>query len=159
LSFESLENRALMHGGALSGLTLPLPGSIPLIVPATYPIPALTSNAGAPVSLYLDFDGHTQASYGGWDDAQTPAFDLDGNPAAFNGAEFSRMREIWARVVEDFAPFDLSVTTVDPGTIPDDSTTVPARGDWSPICRRRLGIAAQRPGSRMACRCRSLARR
>lgn len=45
----------------------------------------------------------------------TPAFDMDGNPAAFSDAERARIQAIWERVSEDFRPFEVDVTTEDPG--------------------------------------------
>ena len=38
-------------------------------------IPALHSNPGAPAALYLDFDGHFEASWLGYSNITTPVFD------------------------------------------------------------------------------------
>ena len=81
----------------------------------------LHSRASAPRKIYLDFDGHTTSGtswrnvYNGSTTVVTPAFDLDGNPSAFSAAELERIQYIWQRVVEDYAPFDVDVTTQDPG--------------------------------------------
>jgi PKD repeat protein len=71
--------------------------------------------------IYLDFNGHTTSGTS-WNSAYTaganivtPAFDLDAAPASFSTAELDRIQLIWQRVVEDFAPFDVDVTTEDPG--------------------------------------------
>jgi Ca2+-binding RTX toxin-like protein len=115
---ERLEDRTVLDGRTF----LPLAGAIP----------ALNSNPGAPASLYLDFDGHFQdAFFGcedifgietcgdtwGWDhnNITTPAFDQDGDPTTFSNGELTAIRQIWERVEEDFAPFNVNVTTVDPG--------------------------------------------
>jgi hypothetical protein len=41
-------------------------------------------------------------------------FDLDGVPYTFSTAELQRIQAIWQRVAEDFAPFDVNVTTEAP---------------------------------------------
>jgi PKD repeat protein len=41
---------------------------------------------------------------------------LDGNASAFSAAEAAAMEEIWARVAEMYAPFNVNVTTRDPGS-------------------------------------------
>lgn len=79
----------------------------------------LQSRPGADKVIYLDFDGNTTQGTA-WNDANnptivTPAFDTDGNPSAFSNTELETIQAIWQRVAEDFAPFDVNVTTVDPG--------------------------------------------
>lgn len=80
---------------------------------------ALNSRPGARRVIYLDFNGHvTQGT--DWNDPDlpeivTPVFDLDGNPGAFSAAEHAAIQSIWRQVAEDFAPFDVNVTTADPG--------------------------------------------
>lgn len=44
----------------------------------------------------------------------SPAFDLDGVPSTFSSTELQRIQMIWKRVAEDFAPFDVDVTTEEP---------------------------------------------
>jgi hypothetical protein len=41
-------------------------------------------------------------------------YDTDDDPKSFSDSEVSNMAEIWERVTEDFAPFDVDVTTEDP---------------------------------------------
>jgi hypothetical protein len=82
----------------------------------------LHSNPGAEHTIFLDFDGHVTSGtnwnsvYNGGQDIVTPAFDFDGNVAAFSDAELQRIQYIWQRVAEDFMPFDVNVTTEDPGS-------------------------------------------
>ena len=71
--------------------------------------------------IYLDFNGHTTTSTY-WSDIKdgdgtfvTPAYDIDGNPASFSTNELERIQYIWQRVAEDYCPFDVDVTTEDPG--------------------------------------------
>ncbi|MBW2522017.1 MAG: PKD domain-containing protein, partial [Deltaproteobacteria bacterium] len=81
----------------------------------------LHSLKGAERVIYLDFDGHVTANtywnssfYGGADIVSLP-YDFNGNTASFSDAELSRIQNIWARVAEDFAMYDIDVTTEDPG--------------------------------------------
>jgi len=81
----------------------------------------LHSRPGAKLVIFLDFDGHTtsgtswNSSFTGGADIVTPAFDTDGNTTAFSTAEQTVIQNIWRRVAEDYAPFDVDVTTEDPG--------------------------------------------
>ena len=105
--------------------TDPLPqGGLPLIQGSAETSPApladtfkLHSKPGSSRILYLDFDGHVisgtawnQNNNGGLD-IVAPPFDTDGNPGVFSDAERIRIQEIWSRVAEDYAPFDVDVTT------------------------------------------------
>lgn len=81
----------------------------------------LHSRPGAKLVIFLDFDGHTtsgtswNSAFTAGADIVTPAFDTDGNAAAFSTAEQTAIQNIWRRVAEDYAPFDVDVTTEDPG--------------------------------------------
>lgn len=77
----------------------------------------LHSHPGASRTIYLDFNGATinntiWNSNGNTITAQP--YDIDGNPAAFSTAELQRIQYIWQRVAEDYAPFDVDVTTEPP---------------------------------------------
>ena len=97
-------------------------------------LPQLHSNPGATAKLFLDFDGHYESSWGSWDNVSTPAFDQDGDRNTFSTGELAAIQEIWARVAEDYAPFQIDVTTVDPGNQTNGVTAVIAIGgnysDW-----------------------------
>lgn len=77
----------------------------------------LHSRPGASRTIYLDFDGHTMSgngwtvNYNGGANIVAPAFDTDGNPGVFGTAERNVIIETWQRVAEDYAPFDVDVTT------------------------------------------------
>ena len=81
----------------------------------------LHSKAGATKVIYLDFKGHTttgtswNSSYTAGADIVTPPYDIDGNPASFGSQELANIQVIWQSVAEDYAPFDVDVTTEDPG--------------------------------------------
>jgi hypothetical protein len=69
--------------------------------------------------VYLDFDGQTLANTA-WNTKTGGAcyadpYDSDGVPSAFSQTELSAIAGVWARVAEDYAPFDVDVTTADPG--------------------------------------------
>ena len=80
-------------------------------------IPALNSNPGASATLYLDFDGHFEATWGSYSNVTTPVLDFDGNPSATNAEEDKYIRDVWATVAEDYAPFNINVTTVEPAVL------------------------------------------
>lgn len=70
--------------------------------------PTEGSRPGAPVTVYLDFDGETLegTNWNAYSEIDSLAF----TPAAgVNQAE------IWAAVAEDYAPFNVNVTTTNPG--------------------------------------------
>ncbi len=78
----------------------------------------LHSRPGATKVIYLDFDGHvttgTSWNLNGQDIVSAP-FDLDGLPLSFNTTELQSIQYIWQRVAEDYSPFDIDVTTQNPG--------------------------------------------
>lgn len=80
----------------------------------------LHSLPGANHTIFLDFDGHvttgtTWNNGYGVSTINSPAYDIDGNAGSFNTTELQRIQRIWQRVAEDFAPFEVNVTTEDPG--------------------------------------------
>lgn len=80
----------------------------------------LNSKPGAARTIYLDFDGF-DARGTAWDTTSSPEgviaapYDLDGNPNTFSDAERRVVIDVWRHVAEDYAPFDINVTTQDPG--------------------------------------------
>jgi len=77
----------------------------------------LHSKPGSNRVIYLDFDGHTITGTA-WNSSVDPvnvtAYDTDGNAAVFSTAEQDVVHEVWARVAEDYAAFDVDVTTQQP---------------------------------------------
>ncbi len=96
-------------------------------VPEAGPFPnaqtfALHSRPGSSHVIYLDFDGHTttntawNTSYGGTGlPIVSLPFSLDADPLTFNQQEMDTIQYVWQRVAEDYAAFDIDVTTEDPG--------------------------------------------
>ena len=83
---------------------------------------ALHSKPGASKVIYLDFDGHTttgtswNSSFTGGANIVTPPYSTDTTVStAFSQTELDNIYSIWQRVAEDYAPFDVDVTTQDPG--------------------------------------------
>lgn len=91
---------------------------------AATPFPAdqtfrLHSRPGAKRTICLDFDGHLVTSsawnsYFGLSAIDALPFDIDGFPSSFGAAELERIQRIWQRIAEDYAPFDVDVSTEEP---------------------------------------------
>ena len=75
---------------------------------------------GANHTIYLDFTGHTTEGTT-WNSAYgittivSPPYDIDGDTSTFNATEIERIQITWQTVSEDFRPFNIDVTTEDPG--------------------------------------------
>lgn len=90
----------------------------------------LHSNPEANHTIYLDFDGHRTENTG-WNDLlledtefegaafDTPPYDIDGNTLNFSEQELLNIQEAFLRVSEDFAPFNINVTTQEPEDLDD----------------------------------------
>lgn len=79
----------------------------------------LHSKPGASNVIFIDVDGHTLSNTA-WNSTystlQALPFDTDGIPDSFNTTEHAQIAEIWHRVAEDYAPFDVDVTTEEPSS-------------------------------------------
>ncbi len=82
---------------------------------------ALASKPDSINTLYLDFDGHNMHKSNIWVKRysrgvplRATPYDIDGNPDTFSRKELGDIAEIWRQVAEDFAPFDVNVTTKEP---------------------------------------------
>ena len=82
-------------------------------------VPALHSDPGEAITIYLDFDGqvirNTAWNTNGFGNIVNLPFDTDGDLTTFSSDELDTIQSVWERVSEDFRPFDVDVTTVDPG--------------------------------------------
>lgn len=89
---------------------------------------ALESNPGAPRTLYLDFDGERVAGTA-WNNEFGVAeyvvapFSIDADTTTFSNAELVEIQETWQLVAEDYAPFNINVTTRDLGAAALDRAT------------------------------------
>ena len=90
-------------------------GTVKALAPLTDTF-KLHSRPTAKRIIYLDFDGHTLAndgwvtSFNGGNPIVAPPWSLDADPA-FNDQERTTIQYIWQRVAEDYAAFDVDVTT------------------------------------------------
>jgi hypothetical protein len=82
-------------------------------------IPVLNSNPDAYAQLYLDFDGNFESMWHGYRNITSPVFSLDTDRTTFSDWELATIDEVWACVAEDFAPFNINVTTVEPSDFAD----------------------------------------
>lgn len=97
--------------------------------------PAYHSKPGATRHIYLDFNGAVVSgkawsatdgvtTWTSWDCA---AWSTDADVATFTDAEQAEMRRVYERIAEDYAPFDINVTTdvaYDPATYTGDKNKV-----------------------------------
>lgn len=74
----------------------------------------LETNPGADKTIYLNFVGANLTGTD-WDtkswNGVSPAFSLDSDTTTFSSSELAAIKEIFARVACDFAPFDVNITT------------------------------------------------
>jgi len=74
----------------------------------------LETNPGADKTIYLNFVGANLTGTD-WDtkswNGVSPAFSLDSDTNTFSSSELAAIKEIFARVACDFAPFDVNITT------------------------------------------------
>ncbi|PSL02532.1 LPXTG-motif cell wall-anchored protein [Haloactinopolyspora alba] len=73
--------------------------------------PAEGSKPDAPYTVYLDFDGATLENTEWNRSTGRQSIELSANAAANDDYVY----QVWARVAEDYAPFNINVTTTDPG--------------------------------------------
>ncbi len=79
-------------------------------------VPAYSSLPGAHATVYLNFAGDSLSSWLGYTNVVTPVFDTNGDPTTFSSGELTAIYQIWQDVAEDYAPFNINVTTIDPRT-------------------------------------------
>src|SRR5262245_37305331 len=105
-TLERLEDRQLMAGDLATGALVSVPDLVldkrTVVLPTA---PAYSSNPGAPATLYLDFNGHIEASWGSYSNIVTPVYSADADTTTFASYELATIKEVWQRVAEDFAPF------------------------------------------------------
>ena len=74
----------------------------------------LHSRPNADRIIYLDFDGHHSVNNAWGHNIQFPAYDVNGNAAVFTTTELDNIIAHWKHIAEDFAPFEVDVTTEEP---------------------------------------------
>jgi hypothetical protein len=82
-------------------------------------VPVYNSLPGATAKLFLDFDGVDFGTTAWGSDGQQPglrpAYSTNADTTTFTTTELNNIFEIWSRVAEAYAPFNINVTTVNPG--------------------------------------------
>jgi len=76
----------------------------------------LETNPNASKTIYLDFNGHFSNNNRWNHSINFPAWNRSGSTNSFTDAELIEIQKQFQNVAEDFAPFDVNVTTKDPGT-------------------------------------------
>jgi hypothetical protein len=107
------------------------------LIGQAFPLPQtflLHSKPDSQRTIYLDFNGgDVSNTYWNTDidgagpaiavpNGSHPALDLGGNGAAFSDPELMQVQDIYQRVAEDYAPFDVDVTTEEPPAADLDRT-------------------------------------
>jgi hypothetical protein len=115
------------------------------LTPANNPnlvVPVFNSLPGAPATIYLDFTGHFDATWNVFTNIDTPPFDRDGNTNAFSAAELADIQTIARNVAEDYAPFRINVTTVQPASFaPGVALRIAIGGDGAWLGAQAGGVA------------------
>ncbi len=75
----------------------------------------LETNPGASKTIYLDFNGHFSNNNRWNHSINFPAWNREGGVGSFSNAERIEIQKQFQNVAEDFAPFDVNVTTKNPG--------------------------------------------
>ena len=78
----------------------------------------LHSRPSSPRKIYLDFNGHTTTGTvwnNQYSSFTTPVWGRDGDPSTWSSVEAAAIQSAYASVAEDYAAFDVDVTTQDPG--------------------------------------------
>jgi hypothetical protein len=108
LSVEALEPRQMMAATALTSSAAAAINYTALLPMTT--VPVLSSLPGAAKTILLDFDGDFQSVWNRTDWGQTYR-NVSSGASNLSAAEISK---VWETVAEDFAPFNVNVTTVEP---------------------------------------------
>ncbi len=115
--------------------------------------PAYHSRPGAARHIYLDFNGgtvsgtawNTSAGVTTWN---VKVWSQDSDITTYSDAEQAWMKRVWQRVAEDYAPFDVDVTT-DAAFDPDNYSGNKDNVGWVLICDTtdKNGVALPHAGS------------
>jgi hypothetical protein len=109
-----------MEASASAGPTLPADAPVATLDDAFL----LHSRPGSSNVVFIDFDGAVltgTAWNGTYSQLDALPFNVEGDGSTFSTLERTRIVDIWHRVAEDLAPYDIDVTTEEPATF--DSTT------------------------------------
>ncbi|MDZ5661794.1 zinc-dependent metalloprotease family protein [Nocardioides sp. S-58] len=92
----------------------------------------LSSRPGSARTIYLDFDGSTEAGtrWRSGEQIVSPAYSIDADRTTLSDVERAQVHLAWRVVSEDYAPFDVNVTTREPAAsaLTRSSATDPTYG-------------------------------
>ncbi len=94
-------NTGITEAGDKATIGVPSTGGAPFPADQTF---SLHSRSNSSRVIYLNFKG----------EGKQPAFDLDKVPGTFSAVERAMIQKIWLRVAEDFAAFDVDISTEAP---------------------------------------------
>ena len=80
------------------------------------------SRPGSDNVIFIDFDGHVVTGTAwnddlGRDPITARVFSTDSDTSTYSDTEQAQIKRIWQRMAEDYAPFDVDVTTEEPAVI------------------------------------------
>ena len=103
----------------------------------------LHSKPGSQRVIYLDFNGYTTTG-SAWNSGTitAAAFNMDSDPTTFSATELERIQYIWQRVADDYAAFDVDVTTQEPSAdaLNRTSSTDQVYGTRAVITNSSIGV-------------------
>ena len=91
---------------------------------------SLHSKPNAGSVIFIDFDGHVISNTAWNNSSSAPAqylarpFNSEGSETSFSTTELNQIAESWHRIAEDFAIFDVDVTTEEPASFGPNSVHV-----------------------------------
>jgi hypothetical protein len=96
----------------------------------------LASRPTATKKIWLDFIGGNITGTA-WNAAKNlstifiPPYDKDGNPSSYSTVEMSDIVAVWRAVAEDFAPWNVDVTTIKPASLSGSMrVSIGGNGSW-----------------------------
>jgi hypothetical protein len=104
-------------------------------------MPALSSLPNAPATVYLNFGGDFVSSWLSFSNITIPAFDTDGDGAPLSQTEVNAITQIWQIVAEEYAPFNINVTTLAPPSNAPEVSQVDIGGNGAWLGGSSGGVA------------------
>jgi hypothetical protein len=118
-----LPNPEKMEASESAGPTLPADAPIATLDDAFL----LHSRPGSSNVVFIDFDGAVitgTAWNGSFSQLDALPYNVEGDGSTFSTLERTRIVDIWHRVAEDLAPYDIDVTTEEPATFNSTTGTI-----------------------------------
>ncbi|MCS7033295.1 MAG: hypothetical protein NZ561_04775 [Phycisphaerae bacterium] len=107
-------------------------------------VPPLSSRPQARAKLFLDFDGDFTPVWVQYSPGVTPAYSIDADTSTFSSSELANIFKIWSGVAEKYSPFNIDVTTIDPGPLVKRESfrvVIGGNGTWFSPTPTAAGVA------------------